>query len=137
MIHHRLNSVSRIDDALPADSHLDEDTITAFVEGRIGSSVSQSVLSHLVACATCRYESAQLIRLESEIQNQLDSPSVADEESNRLRLFLDSLRSAVTGSNEDVVFAYQNPPADDEDAKDTKPTNHADQSDQENSKAQS
>jgi hypothetical protein len=67
MIDYRLKSMSAESAALPAESHLDEDTISAFVEGRLAASESRPVLSHLTACRSCRQASAQLLRLENEV----------------------------------------------------------------------
>ena len=106
MIDHRLKSVSESSTlALPPESHLDEDTISAFVEGRMGPAESKPVLSHLTACGVCRRASAHLLQLE----NQIDAESEPEpEEPGRLQAFLSNLQSLVP-SSEEVVFAYENP----------------------------
>ena len=111
MIDHRLKSLSEAEPlTLPSGSHLDEDTISAFVEGRLGTTESKPVLSHLTACGPCRRASAQLVRLENQID--AESPSAAvEEEPGRLRAFLSNLPSLVPSAEEEVVFAYQNPEA--------------------------
>ena len=112
MIDHRLKSISQAAaDALPAHSHLDEDTISAFVEGRLGAGESKPVLAHLTSCGNCRRVSAQLLRLD-EIEAE-SAPQTVEEEPGRMRAFLSHLASLVPSADEDVVFAYQNPPADD------------------------
>ena len=112
MIDHRLKSISETEGAtLSSESHLDEDTISAFVEGRLEATESKTVVTHLTACGSCRRVSAQLVRLE----NQLDAePESAEEEPGRLQAFLSNLSSIVSPGGEDVVFAYQNPPAEKE-----------------------
>jgi hypothetical protein len=106
MIDHRLKSVSESATlALPAESHLDEDTISAFVEGRMGTAESRPVLSHLTTCGVCRRASAHLLQLENQIEGESEPEQ---EEPGRLQAFLSNLQSLVP-SNEEVVFAYENP----------------------------
>jgi hypothetical protein len=110
MIDYRLKSISAESAALPADSHLDEDTISAFVEGRLAAAESRPVLSHLTACSPCRRASAQVLQLEDAVMmNQIDDDAgSSEEEPGRLQAFIDSLTS-LGGSTDEVVFAYQNP----------------------------
>jgi hypothetical protein len=115
MIDYRLKSMSAESAALPAESHLDEDTISAFVEGRLAASESRPVLSHLTACRSCRQASAQLLRLENEVLgNQIDEDAgISEEGPGRLQAFLNSLKS-LGSSTDEVVFAYQNPEEEEE-----------------------
>jgi hypothetical protein len=107
MIDHRLKSISETEGAtLSSVSHLDEDTISAFVEGRLEATESKTVVTHLTACGSCRRASAQLVRLENQIDAE---PGAAPEEPGRLQAFLSNLSSVVSPGGEDVVFAYQNP----------------------------
>lgn len=111
MIDHRLKSLSRAETVnLPLASHLDEDTISAFVEGRLGTAESKPVLSHLTACGVCRRASAHLVRLEDEVTAD-NAAQTTDDEPGRLRAFLSNLSSMVPAGDEEVVFAYQNPDA--------------------------
>jgi hypothetical protein len=112
MIDHRLKSISETEGAaLSSESHLDEDTISAFVEGRLETTESKTVVTHLTACGSCRRISAQLVRLENQIDAEPESPP---EEPGRLQAFLSNLSSAFTHGGDDVVFAYQNPEAEKE-----------------------
>lgn len=88
-------------------AHPDEDIICAFVEARLDADESRPVISHLIACGVCRRATAQLVRLESEFDE--DDDLASEESPGRLRLFLDGLASRITPSDENVVFAYQNP----------------------------
>ena len=119
MIHHRLKSMPYVETIL-SEGHLDEDAIGAFVEGRLGESESAAIVSHLIACGSCRANSARLIHLESQVVAEDDS-TIPEESPSRLRQFLEGLASQVIPSNEDAVFAYQNPETD-ENAKAAKPT---------------
>jgi hypothetical protein len=106
LIHHRLTSYTEIE---ALDAHPDEDTVCAFVEGRLEEAGSSQMVSHLIACGSCRHTTAQLTRLDSQINAENDSP-LQDEGPGRVRLMLEGLASRVIpSSEEDVVFAYQNP----------------------------
>jgi anti-sigma factor RsiW len=108
IIAQRLKSVaaSELSNA-PSGSHVDEDLIAAFVEGRLTDTECKPVLSHLAACGLCRRTSAQFVQLENQIDADIVTP--ADEEPGRLEALLSRLRSAVPSANDEVVFAYENP----------------------------
>ena len=104
----RLKSVAASElSNLPEGAHVDEDSIAAFVEGRLTDTECKPVLSHLAACGLCRRTSAQFVQLENQIDADIASP--ADEEPGRLEALLSRLRSAVPSANDEVVFAYENP----------------------------
>ncbi len=90
-------------------THPDEDTITAFVEARLGAQEYAPVISHLIDCRVCRSTTAQLVRLETELEDS-EAASALDEHPSRLSSFLTDLASHLVPSTEgDAVFAYQNP----------------------------
>ena len=93
---------------LPAGSHVDEDLIAAFVEGRLTDFECKPVLSHLAACGLCRRTSAQFVQLENQIDDEVSA--AVEEEPGRLEALLSRLRSAVPSASEEVVFAYEDPP---------------------------
>jgi hypothetical protein len=100
-------------------THLDEDALSVFVEGRLSESEAAPLIRHLVACASCRHITAQLIRLDTELSAS-DSPALAPqaEEPGRIRRLLADLAARVLPSSDaDVVFAYH-APADDFEKKD-------------------
>src|SRR5215510_8371144 len=108
MIAQRLKAVAAAElSQVPNQLHLDEDTIAAFVEGRLLDSECQPVLAHLAACGACRRASAQIVQME----NQIDAEPASDvaEEPGRLESLLSKFGSLVPSSGEEVVFAYQNP----------------------------
>lgn len=113
MIQERLRARSLADSTdVALSAHPDEDTVSAFVEARLGADESLPVVSHLIACGVCRRATAQLVRLESQLDENDDS-TVLEESPGRLRLFLDGLASSmIPSSEEDAVFAYQNPVTD-------------------------
>jgi len=110
LIHNRLKSY---EGAAPA-AHPDEDTMCAFVEGRLEEAASTIIVSHLIECGPCRRATAQLSRIDSadEVESELEDEPFSSADS-----LLDSLVSRVIPlSQEDTVFAYQNPAELDPDA---------------------
>jgi len=116
MIDQRLRSCPPAEPITLADpSHLDEDSLNAFVESSISDSESAAIVSHLIACVSCRDASARLIRLES-LKFEDDDVTIPEHSPSRLRRFLADLAAQVIpSSGEDAVFAYQNPDTDQED----------------------
>ena len=110
MVHGRLNSFASVKtEPISATLHLDEDAMSAFVEGQLGEDETRSIISHLTSCGSCRDFTARLIRLESTFTADEESTMV-EEMPSRLRRFLKGLASQVIpSSGEDAVFAYQNP----------------------------
>lgn len=108
-----------------AGRHLDEDALSVFVEGSLSEREAAPLMNHLVACASCRHTTAQLIRLDVALEPELKPFKTTEPapEPSVFRRFFDSLRARVLhlGSESEVVFAYHetdNPvpetPADDE-----------------------
>lgn len=90
-------------------AHLDEDTITAFVEARLEGAEYSSAVSHIIKCGECRSTTAQLVRLEFELDESNEGVEF-DETSSRVGAFLSGIAANLIPSNqEDSVFAYQNP----------------------------
>jgi Putative zinc-finger len=102
-----------------AGAHLDEDALSVFVEGRLSEREAAPLIRHLVACASCRHITAQLIRLDTELSaSEAPAPAPSAEEPGRIRRLLSDLAARVLpSSEEDVVFAYH-APADDFEKKD-------------------
>jgi len=87
--------------------HLDDDAIAVFVEGRLEEAESAAIVSHLVACPSCLHMTAQLIRLDPEIDD-VSSASMPAEEPGPLRRLFDRVAAGLIPSvGEDSVFAYR------------------------------
>lgn len=110
MIEQRLKTRMAADPPSSAPTaHLDEDALCAFVEAQLDEAESLPIISHLVACASCRRITAQLIRLESRFDAE-DVDVTVNEGSGRVRRLLERLAAGLTPSfDEDVVFGYQSP----------------------------
>ena len=111
MIHQRLRTTKEVKGL---EYHPDEDTICAFIEGRLEEAGSSQMVSHLIACGSCRRITAQATRLDSQINSEYNAP-LEEAEPGRLRSILGGLAARVLPvAQEDVVFAYQNPPGQDD-----------------------
>ncbi len=117
--HLRRRSHSMSAQTFLAGAHLDEDMLSAFVEGRLSERESAPVVRHLVSCSSCRHITAQLLRLGTELsadESEAREPEVR-EEPGHIRRLLSDLASRVLPSTETEVFAYH-APADDFEQKD-------------------
>jgi hypothetical protein len=114
MIHQHLQRSAMVAPPVVADVHLDEDALSAFVEGRFTETESAPVIQHLVGCGFCRRATAQLIRLESEIgSTDVGASEPQRDEPGRIRSLLDDLAARVLPQSEgDAVFAYHAPAED-------------------------
>jgi hypothetical protein len=98
--------------------HLDEDALSAFVEGRLSEIESAPLIKHLVSCTSCRQITAQLVRLDTELSGREVVEHAPSDEPGRIRRLLSDLASRVLPSTEEeAVFAYH-APADDFEKKD-------------------
>lgn len=112
LIHERLNCPPDVAAAIHSEAHLDEDALGAFVEGRLREDESATIVSHLLACGSCRSVSARLIQIES-LAIEDDDVTIPEQSPSRLRQWLEGLAAQVVpSSGEDAVFAYQNPDTD-------------------------
>lgn len=121
LIEQRLKERS-LGETTEALAHLDEDTITAFVEARLEEPEYLSAVSHLVKCSECRSTTAQLVRLEFELDESNESTPY-EESSSRLGAFLSGIAAnLIPADQEDAVFAYQNPETEKEEPPAESPT---------------
>lgn len=88
--------------------HLDEDSLAAFVEGKLGESETKPIIKHLVDCSFCRHITAELIKLDLAFAEQEFESVPADaNQPSRISEVLSSLLSRIFGANDGAVFAHQ------------------------------
>jgi hypothetical protein len=100
--------------AICSTPHLDEDSLNAFVEGRLSDGELSPIVSHLVECGPCRNASAQLLRLSDEVVFDEAPRPEMPREPGKLKRFLDDLAARIFTNDENAVLAYH---AEDEEAK--------------------
>lgn len=98
-----------------ATAHIDEDSLSAFVEGSLNARESETVVSHLVDCGFCRHTSAELIRLELAFENdELPAAMSGSAEPSKISEVLNRLFSKIFGTADGAVFAHEEPKEDPE-----------------------
>ena len=96
-----------LEDLTVEDQHLDNDSVTAFVEGNLTFRESEPIVSHLVDCSFCRHVTAELIRLDLAFaENELEIPASVSQPS-KVSEVLSGLLARIFGTNENAVFAHQ------------------------------
>lgn len=109
--------------------HLDEDALAAFVGGELSEREAAPLVSHLVKCAQCRHQTAELARLQDVFADEplpRVEPSTSDAQRSRFRRFLDAVASGIMPDADDAaVLAYHEPET--EEQTDTDPSNAGDE----------
>lgn len=90
-------------------THLDEDSLTAFVEGNLSARESQPVVTHLVDCSFCRHVTAELVKLDYAFAEAEETRPAAVEqaEPSRISEVLSGLLGRIFGASEGAVFAHE------------------------------
>jgi hypothetical protein len=99
--------------------HLDQDTLTAFVEGLLNRQAGENAVRHLVACSHCRHVSAELIRLDLEFADSAPVEIGTTAAPSTISEVLSGLFSKIFGTSDGAVFAHteddkEDPPKSDE-----------------------
>ena len=106
-----LASKNKISEA--GTAHIDEDSLSAFVEGTLNYRESENVVSHLVDCGFCRHASAELIRLELAFaEEEIPAALPSSNEPSRISEVLSGLFSKIFGTADGAVFAHEEPKKD-------------------------
>lgn len=108
-------------------NHLDEDTLSAFVEGSLSEREAVPVLSHLVDCGVCRGISSQLARLATSFEEAPSTVSNSSAQTSQLAAFWKNLTQKVFNPFEDAVVAYKDDEKEDTDESEKNPENNAEE----------
>jgi hypothetical protein len=87
--------------------HLDEDALSAFVEGTLSEREAVPVITHLVDCGACRGISAQLARLASDFEDVPVAVQNEAKQPGQLAAFWNTLTQKVFNPFDDSVLAYK------------------------------
>lgn len=114
----------RASDSVPAlvsESHLDDDSLTAFVEGNLSSREARPMVAHLVDCSFCRHVTTELVRLDLAFaETDVVEGRTETSEPSRVSEVLSGILSRIFGTNDGAVFAHQENESE-EDAEKEKP----------------
>lgn len=89
------------------DNHLDEDSLTAFVEGRISETETPVVLKHLIDCSFCLHITSELAKLNAEFSEEEFTFTEPVKEPTKVADVLSGLLSRIFGTTDGAVFAHQ------------------------------
>ena len=89
-------------------SHLDEDSLAAFVEGSLNEREARPIIGHLIDCSFCRHITADLVRLDLAFaENEVISPIPENHQPAKVSTVLSGLLSRIFGTSDGAVFAHQ------------------------------
>lgn len=89
-------------------SHLDDDSLSAFVEGTLNRRESDSIVSHLVDCGFCRHTTAELVRLDLAFAEDEAPVRIAESaEPAKISEVLSGIFAKIFGSTDGAVFAHE------------------------------
>ena len=99
--------------------HVDEDFLTAFIEGNLGERESEPVVNHLVNCGFCRHKTAELVRLEEAFSGtHADARPAFVTEPHKISEVLSGLLNKIFGTADGAVFAHNENESDGKTAQD-------------------
>jgi len=88
------------------ENHLDEDSLTAFVEGNLSARESKPIVTHLVDCSFCRHVTAELVRLDLAFADEQVNAVVQESQPSKISEVLNNLLARIFGTNDSAVFAH-------------------------------
>lgn len=103
-----LNARSSAEQAVNTGSiHLDEDTISAFIEGGISEREAKPIVSHLVDCTFCRHMTSELVRLDLAFADTAEvRMPVTEQEPAKISQVLNGILTRIFGTRDGAVFAH-------------------------------
>jgi len=86
--------------------HLDEDSLSAFIDGNLLEREAKPIVNHLSNCSYCRHISAELVRLDMTFANEPAAVVMPQGEPTRVSEVLNSVLSKIFGTADGAVFAH-------------------------------
>lgn len=88
--------------------HIEDDLLSAFVEGTLNSRESDPIVTHLVDCGFCRNTTAELVRLELAFADEPGAAHIeAKAEPAKISEVLSGIFSKIFGTSDGAVFAHE------------------------------
>jgi hypothetical protein len=100
------------------EEHLDDDSLTAFIEGKISERESLAIVGHLVDCSFCLHVTGELARLSDAFAEDEVVITSTAKEPTKVSEVLSGLLSRLFGNNDGAVFAHQEDEKDKEENQD-------------------
>jgi len=87
--------------------HLDEDALSAFIEGGISEREARPIVSHLVDCTFCRHMTTELVRLDLTFADTVEPRvTVREQEPAKISAVLNGILTRIFGTRDGAVFAH-------------------------------
>ncbi|MGH9820379.1 MAG: hypothetical protein ACRD43_09440, partial [Pyrinomonadaceae bacterium] len=87
--------------------HLDDDTLSAFVEGNLSGREAKPIVSHLIDCTFCRHITSELVRLDLAFAETTGARQpVSEPEPSRISEVLNGILTRIFGTRDGAVFAH-------------------------------
>lgn len=99
-------------------NHLDEDSLTAFVEGKVNERESPNIIRHLVNCSFCLNVTGELAKLSIAFADDEVVVPNPTKEPMKISEVLGGIMSRIFGTNDGAVFAHEEREENEEDQKD-------------------
>lgn len=93
--------------ATAPQNHLDEDSLTAFVEGNLSETEAKPIVNHLIDCSFCRHVTSELVRLDLAFEEQPAQALASESQPSKVSEVLNNLLSRIFGTNDGAVFAHE------------------------------
>lgn len=94
--------------------HLDDDLLTAFVEGNLSQREQKPIVSHLVDCSFCRHITSELVKLDLAFAESEVTVSNFETQPTKVSEVLSGIFSRLFGTSDGAVFAHQESEKDEE-----------------------
>ncbi|MEK7722810.1 MAG: hypothetical protein AAB336_00520 [Acidobacteriota bacterium] len=89
------------------ESHLDDDSLTAFIEGKTNERELTNIIKHLVDCSFCLHVTGELTKLSDAFAEDEVIITQTRKEPTKISEVLSGLLSRIFGTNDGAVFAHQ------------------------------
>ena len=95
------------EESMARAQHLDDDSLTAFIEGNLSEREAKPMVGHLVECSFCRHVTAELIKLDSAFTEEIIQTVADVNQPSRISEVLSNFLSRIFGANDGAVFAHE------------------------------
>jgi hypothetical protein len=88
--------------------HIEQDSLSAFVEGSLSERESGPIVGHLVRCSFCRHVTTELVRLDLAFAETMpEAETVESAQPSKISEVLSSVLGRLFGASEAAVFAHE------------------------------
>jgi len=103
-----LNAMTTAEQAINTGvNHLDEDTLSAFIEASLSEREARPIVRHLVDCTFCRHMTSELVRLDLAFADTVEvRVPIQEQEPAKISQVLNGILTRIFGTRDGAVFAH-------------------------------